>query len=80
MKTRFGMTLLLAVGLAGCPEGGDQTVRENDRDTLTRRQRDSITATMPLPGARGVGNAMNAADAASANAAAHDSLLAEINR
>lgn len=39
-----------------------------DRDTLTRRQKDSITATLPLPGASGVGRALRASDAAQARA------------
>jgi hypothetical protein len=43
-----------------------------DRDTLTRRQRDSITATLPVPGARAVGRALEAADAAAARAAETD--------
>jgi hypothetical protein len=47
----------------------------NDRDTMDQRQRDSVTATLPIPGAGVVGGAMDAADAASARAAAHDSLL-----
>lgn len=80
MKIRIAAVLALAAALAGCPERGDQTVQQNDRDTLTRRQRDSIAATLPIPGARAIGGAMGAADAASANAAQHDSLLAEINR
>ena len=33
-----------------------------DRDTLTRRQKDSITATLPLPGAGSVGRALRASD------------------
>jgi hypothetical protein len=45
-----------------------------DRDTLTQRQKDSITATLPLPGAAGVGRALRAADAAQARADRHDAL------
>ena len=56
--------------LAACssqPESAPQTVA-NDRDTLTRRQKDSITATLPIPGAGAVGKAMRATDAAKARA------------
>ncbi|MDT8368894.1 MAG: hypothetical protein RQ745_06775 [Longimicrobiales bacterium] len=74
MRRRAGV-LLLAAALAGCPEPSADRPPANDRDTLTRRQRDSITATLPLPGAGAVGGAMGAADAASARAARHDSLL-----
>lgn len=33
-------------------------------DTLTRRQRDSIVSTLPIPGAGAVGRALDASDAA----------------
>jgi len=45
-------------------------------DTLTRREKDSIIATMPIPGARGVGRALDAQDASRERAAALDSILA----
>ncbi|HET9948715.1 MAG TPA: hypothetical protein VFQ22_07325 [Longimicrobiales bacterium] len=37
-------------------------------DTLTRRQKDEIIATMPVPGASAVGRALEAQDAAAARA------------
>ena len=43
-------------------------------DTLTRRERDSIIATMPIPGARGVGRALEAQDRARERADALDSI------
>jgi len=65
--------LALAALVSGCTGGGqeNQTV---DRDTLTRRQKDSIVSEMPLPGAGAVGRAMDAADAARARALAHDTI------
>ncbi len=65
--------LALAALVSGCTGGGqeNQTV---DRDTLTRRQKDSIVSEMPLPGAGAVGRAMDAADAARARAQAHDTI------
>jgi hypothetical protein len=43
-------------------------------DTLTRRQKDSIVAGLPIPGARGVGRAIEAADRANARTEAHDTI------
>ena len=45
-------------------------------DTLTRRQKDSIISTFPIPGAAGVGRALDAADAA----AERERLLDSIGR
>jgi hypothetical protein len=45
-------------------------------DTLTRREKDSIIATLPIPGAGGVGRALDAQDASRERAAALDSILA----
>ncbi len=45
-------------------------------DTLSRRQKDSLISTMPLPGAGGVGRALDAQDASRERAAALDSILA----
>lgn len=74
MSSRVGV-LGLCLVLAACP-GPDAEARQvNDRDTMTARQRDSVTATLPIPGARGVGNALDAAEKANARAARHDALL-----
>ena len=58
-------------GSAGSGEGGGT---ETASDTLTRRQKDSLVSTMPLPGASGIGRAQEAADRARERAAAHDSI------
>jgi hypothetical protein len=44
-------------------------------DTLTRRQKDSLISTMPVPGAGAVGRALDAQDASRARAQALDSIL-----
>ena len=44
------------------------------QDTLTRRQKDSIISTLPVPGAGAVGKALDAADAARARAEQHDTI------
>jgi hypothetical protein len=62
--------LVIVVALAAC---GGQEVAQNNRDTMTQRQKDSVLAQSALPGARGVGMAMNAADSAKARQAQLDS-------
>jgi hypothetical protein len=66
------LPLLLALAVAGC--GGSQSKSAESADTLTRRQRDSILANSRIPGARGVGAAMRAADATSRGINAADSV------
>lgn len=74
LPVRLGI-LVFTVFLSACP-GPDAEARQvNDRDTMTVRQRDSVTATLPIPGARGIGGAMDAVDKANARAAQHDDLL-----
>jgi len=62
----------LTLTLSACGTGGGEA--QTAADTLTRRQRDSIISTMPLPGAGGVGRALDAQDAARARADALDSI------
>ena len=75
MKSGRALLAILAFGLIGFGCGGDRS--ENlavDRDTLTRRQKDSIIAESPLPGAGVVGKALDASEAASVRAQAHDTI------
>ena len=65
---RFILAALIAVGCSR-----DETVA-NDRDTMTQRQRDSVLAQSGLPGAKGVGKALSAADSIRARNARLDSL------
>ena len=66
------MVVLTALVLHGCGDSeGDASV---SAETLTRAQRDSIAATLPIPGAQGVGAALRARDAANARTLAHDSI------
>ena len=76
MASRLSLILLFA--LPACTErrADEPAAAAVDRDTLTRRQRDSITATLPIPGARGIAGALSASDAARARAAEHDAELA----
>ena len=61
---------VLGVWACGQSAGDSQSAA----DTLTRRQRDSIISTMPIPGAGGVGRALDAQDRARERAAAHDTI------
>lgn len=63
--------ILVALVAAGCSRGDTAA---NDRDTMTQRQRDSVLAQSGLPGAKGVGNALSAADSIRARNAQLDSL------
>ena len=62
--------VLLGVWACGSGAGDAQSAA----DTLTRRQKDSLIATMPIPGASGVGRALEAVDRARARAADHDTI------
>ncbi len=71
MKRRWIVaTAVLAAGACGQSRGD----AASSADTLTRRERDSIIATMPIPGASGVGRALDASDRARDRANALDSI------
>ena len=68
-----GMTrgvIAVCLLLTGC---GGQSGSSRAADTLTERQRDSMLAKSSIPGARGVGAALRAADSTSARIRATDS-------
>ncbi|MDH3269959.1 MAG: hypothetical protein OEN56_01425 [Gemmatimonadota bacterium] len=71
MRTRL-VFLVAALVVAGC--GGDSDDEATAADTLTRAQKDSIIADMPIPGAGAVGAAMRSRDAANARTEAHDTI------
>lgn len=72
---RLSATALLSGALlvAACGGGSSGGSRAGG-DTLTERQRDSMLSTSKIPGASGVGKAMNAADSASARVRAADTI------
>lgn len=59
------LVVMAMVAMAGCAKS-DTEARKPE---LTERQRDSILATQPIPGASVVGSALKASDKAAANAA-----------
>lgn len=71
-----GGTLALALGLLGalalsaCSGSGD----EEAATEMTRAQKDSAIAEMPLPGTQGVRGALDAVSASEARAEAHDTI------
>ena len=69
----------LTVLSIGCSLGGD-TSATNAADTLTRRQKNEIIRTLPVPGARGVGRALDATDQLADRAQRHDSLASAVGR
>lgn len=73
MRTVHAVAMLLPL-LTACGGGKSEKSSANPADTLTERQRDSILAGSRIPGARGVGAAMRAADSTSAGIRAADSV------
>lgn len=67
----FAALTILSVG---CSLGGDADAR-NGADTLTRRQKNEIISTLPIPGARGVGRALEVSDQLADRAQRHDTLV-----
>ena len=65
--------LIGLMALAGCSGGAPQG-EATDTDTLTRRQKDSLISTMPIPGAGAVGTALDAADKAEERARQLDTM------
>ncbi len=76
MYKTISMAALAALTIlsVGCYGSGDASA-SNAADTLTRRQKNEIISTLPIPGASGVGRALKATDLAAERAQAHDSLL-----
>lgn len=71
MKTSLWIVATCLVAACASSDKSSQTV---NRDTLTERQKDSILAGSKIPGARGVGSAMRAADSTSAGIQRADSV------
>ena len=63
----------------GCSLGGDANATDA-ADTLTRRQKNDIIRTLPIPGARGVGRALDVSDQLQDRADRHDSLTVTLGR
>ena len=75
MYKTISMAALAALTILslGCEGWGDASAT-NAADTLTRRQKNEIISTLPIPGARGVGRALDVSDQLAERAQAHDTL------
>ena len=67
------LVALAVLGVAACGQSASKADAPAV-DTLTRRQKDSIISTLPIPGASRVGAALEAADRANARAQQHDTI------
>ena len=72
-RPRLVLLALPLLTLAAC-SGGAGEDGERSTDTLTRRQKDSIVSTLPVPGAGAVGKALRATDSLRSRAVAHDTI------
>ena len=68
------IALGVALTASACGSGRSGKAGTAAGDTLTERQRDSILAGSRIPGARGVGAALRAADSTNARIRAADSV------
>lgn len=57
---------IVVLGIAACTQGDSSQTQS--RSTMTERQKDSLIARSPIPGAKAVQKSMNVADSASARA------------
>ena len=72
LLAKLGLSLfVLAAASGACSDPNDGTA---EQDTLSRRQRDSLVGELPIPGAKGVHRAMEAADSAEARRRMLDSI------
>ena len=64
MSTGKLVAAAVALGLAACTQ--QDTTQQSSSSTMTERQKDSVIARSPIPGARAVQKSMNVADSATA--------------
>lgn len=69
--------LLVAAAVSGvwaCGQSAGGSGNQAATDTLTRREKDSIVSTLPIPGAGRIRDAQTAVDRANARAQQHDTI------
>ncbi len=76
MKRRLLFATVTMLGISACGQGAGEGTADagTPADTLTTEQRDSVMATLPIPGIGGIGAARRAAGAAAERAEAHDTI------
>jgi hypothetical protein len=72
-EVRMPKRLLLLTAVALCAAACAKTDTEDGRANLTERQKDSLIARSPIPGAKAVQKSLNVADSAAARQARLDS-------
>lgn len=70
---RLTATILTCFLLGACSGGSDGDAAQA-ADTLTRGQKDTIISNLPIPGAGGVGRALDAVERTQDRARRHDSI------
>ena len=75
----MGALAALTVLSIGCSLGGDASAT-NAADTLTRRQKNEIIRTLPVPGGSGVGAALDVSYLLGDRAQRHDSIASALGR
>ena len=74
MKRRL-LVAAVVLGVAACGQGAPEAAGGAPAtDTLTRRQKDSIISTLPIPGASKISEAQKAVDRANARVQQHDTI------
>ncbi len=70
------VAVLLVMAPLACGSGDSKAAGDAaaDTDTLTRRQKDSLLSTLPVPGAGRIGDAQRATDRANARVRQHDTI------
>ncbi len=66
--------VLAAPAIGACGGSDDQTVEAIPATEMTRRQKDSLIATMPIPGSGGVGKALGILEASQVRKQEHDTI------
>lgn len=73
MRARTALAALAALSVWACGRSAEPRP-ESAPDTLTRREKDSLVSTLPIPGASGIQGAQKAQDRAAQRAAQLDSI------
>lgn len=69
---RLVIVAVAVLGVWACAQG--ESASDMAADTLTRREKDSLLSTAPIPGASKIGDAQRAADRLNARTEAHDTI------
>jgi len=74
MKRRLIVVAVAVLGVWACGQSAGESDAAQAADTLTRREKDSIISTIPVPGAGRIMDARRAADKANERTQQHDTV------